>query len=212
MTLGEYIKGYLREHDMTYRDFAQRCNGVSYQYLYILANGYNPSTGKQAKPSIKKLKAIADAMGVSLHQMLSEVDDFELSLDNFVKPPVYHRIPLLGEIAAGEPIYNEFTDEYVESNINADCALIVRGNSMYPLYHDGDIVYIRECPDIAYPGQIAAVIVDDEATLKRVYKGATIRLKSENSDYQDIVIDPAQKQVRILGKVVAFTRIFKEDE
>ena len=130
---------------------------------------------------------------------------------NVIKYPS-NRIPLLGEIAAGEPIYNEFTDEYVEANINADCALIVRGNSMYPLYRDGDIVYIRECPDIAYNGQIAAVIVDDEATLKRVYKGPQIRLKSENTDYPDMVVDPAVKSVRILGKVVGFTRIFREEE
>ena len=128
-----------------------------------------------------------------------------------IRPPTGHHIPLVGAIAAGEPIFDEFVDEFVDTNINADCALIVRGNSMLPLYHDGDIVYIRECPEIAYNGQIAAVIVDDEATLKRVYKGAQIRLKSENSDYQDILINPAEKSVRILGKVVAFTRILHEE-
>lgn len=215
MTLGEYIKNYLRENNMTYRELAQRCDGVSHQYLYVLANGKNPSTGKRSIPSLEKVRSIARAMGVTLTDILRAVDDFQITLEeptakNLMEPPKNH-IPLVGAIAAGEPIFDEFVDEFVDTNINADCALIVRGNSMLPLYHDGDIVYIRECPEIAYNGQIAAVIVEDEATLKRVYKGPQIRLKSENTDYKDIVIDPAEKSVRILGKVVAFTRILHED-
>ena len=60
-----------------------------------------------------------------------------------------HRIPLIGSIAAGKPIVAETQyDIYVDSPAQADYALTVEGDSMEPLYLNGDVVYIRELPDV----------------------------------------------------------------
>ena len=119
------------------------------------------------------------------------------------------KIPLLGEIAAGIPIYaNEDHEAYVEVNadINADFALRVKGDSMNGArIYNGDIVFVRQQSSVN-TGEIAVVIIDDDATLKRFYQnGNTITLVSENSAFPPMVIhlDEASS-IRILGKAVAF--------
>lgn len=119
------------------------------------------------------------------------------------------KIPLLGEIACGEPIYAvEDYGSYVTCgvDINADFCLVAKGDSMINArINDGDIVFIKEQPDV-YDGEIAAVIIDDEATLKRVYKdNLSVTLQAENPKYRPIIITENDcKNVRILGKAVAF--------
>lgn len=118
------------------------------------------------------------------------------------------KIPVVGVIAAGQPIIafeNVIGYEYIPSNIKVDFCLKVKGDSMtYAKINDGDIVYIRQQPDVEN-GEIAAVMIDGaEATLKRVYKySGTVVLKPENSNYQEIVFDKkSQKSLVILGKCV----------
>lgn len=65
----------------------------------------------------------------------------------------HHKVPLVGTVAAGEPIYDEEVDLYVDGPNKADCAVRVRGDSMEPVYLDGDIVFIRTQPDVM-DGQI----------------------------------------------------------
>ena len=71
--------------------------------------------------------------------------------------------------------------------------------------HDGDIVYIRQQPDVEN-GEIAAVMIEDEATLKRVYKkGSSVILQPENPAYEPLVFVREEiNQIRILGKAVCF--------
>lgn len=124
-----------------------------------------------------------------------------------------HRIPLIGSAAAGEPIFNEEIDVYVDGPLKADCAIRVQGDSMEPTFLDGDTLYIRSQPDIDHDGQIAVVICGDDACVKHVYrKPYGLLLVSENPKY-----DPKEKRaedfdgnLRILGKVIGFTRIYKE--
>lgn len=119
------------------------------------------------------------------------------------------RVPLLGTIAAGSPLFaDEHIEEYIEvsGNIKADFCLRVQGDSMIGArIYDGDIVFIRKQPDVE-DGEIAAVLVDDSATLKRVYKDhGAIRLHSENPKYRPMVFTEDNcDSVRILGKAVAF--------
>lgn len=88
-----------------------------------------------------------------------------------IMPITTKKLPLLGEIACGEPIYaNEDRESYVEvgTDIKADVCLKAKGDSMINArIHDGDIVFIREQP-VVENGEIAAVIIGNEATLKRV--------------------------------------------
>ena len=119
------------------------------------------------------------------------------------------RFPLLGKIACGEPVFaDEDRESYVEAgtNIQADFCLKAKGDSMINArIYDGDIVFIRKQPDVN-DGEIAAVLIDDEATLKRVFKmPGRIQLRAENPKYKPIDITEEQNiKVLVLGKAVAF--------
>ena len=93
--------------------------------------------------------------------------------DNIIPLPKMKKIPLLGTIACGEPILaaeNIAALINADENLNADFALRCKGDSMINArIFDGDIVYIREQPDVE-DGEIAAVLIGEEATLKRVCK------------------------------------------
>lgn len=119
------------------------------------------------------------------------------------------KVPLLGDIACGTPIWvDEEYGEYVIANddIKADFALRCKGDSMTGArINDGDIVFIRQQPTVEN-GEIAAVIIDNEATLKRVYRYSDyISLNAENPAFQPIILREGDAdEIRILGKAVAF--------
>lgn len=119
------------------------------------------------------------------------------------------KVPLLGEIAAGQPItcVEDISLAECGDGVRCDFALRVRGDSMVGArIHDGDVVYVRRQDDVD-DGQIAAVIIDGEATLKRVYHIANgLQLLSENSKYPPMIFTlPEHDDIRILGLAVAFT-------
>ncbi len=117
------------------------------------------------------------------------------------------RLPLLGKIAAGQPILASEECEFFSpiDDTRADFCLRVKGDSMVGAgIKDGDIVFIRK-QDCVDDGEIAAVLVDDEATLKRVYlTDDTVTLISENPKYKPMIYTKRQcKNILILGKAVA---------
>ena len=156
------------------------------------------------RETIKKLSEIFSVPPSSF------IDDDYLSYTNIVSFPKMNRIPLVGTIACGTPILateNLDGEVTVPENINADFALRCKGDSMIDArIHNGDIVYIRQQPTVEN-GEIAAVLIDEEATLKRVYiSNNTITLVACNSKYQPFVYTGEQlNQIRILGKAVGFT-------
>lgn len=121
------------------------------------------------------------------------------------------RIPLLGDIACGQPIFaSEDRESYVEvgTDIRADFCLKAKGDSMINArILSGDIVFIRQQPMVEN-GEIAAVIIGDEATLKRVYYNQSegkLILQAENPAYAPLVyIGTELDRVKILGKAIAF--------
>ena len=130
------------------------------------------------------------------------------NLDNILAIDT-RNIPLIGTIAAGQPI---FAEEHLESYIacgdagGADFALRVKGDSMIGArILDGDIVFIKAQPTVEQ-GEIAAVLYENEATLKRFKRyGDTVVLAAENPHFKDIVIPLGQStDIRILGKAIAF--------
>ena len=114
-------------------------------------------------------------------------------------------------MACGKPITaNEEKELYVEAGaeIEADFCLRAKGDSMIRArIYDGDIVFIRK-QSMVDNGEIAAVVIDDEATLKRVNyypEKNLLILKAENPDYEDLVYTGEQlDHIIILGKAVAF--------
>jgi len=123
------------------------------------------------------------------------------------------RAPLVGAVAAGRPIT---AVENIEGHLTLDrnlfagqnvFALRVRGDSMIGAgIHDGDIAVVQKQP-VADDGQIAVVMIDDEATLKRFgRKDKAIILHAENPAYPDIVIGPEDGEVEVVGKVIGIMR------
>ena len=149
-----------------------------------------------------------------IHQaMLYDMGEEHKGVSNLpkydIRPITTKKIPLLGEIACGEPIFaNEEHEYFVEAStdIRADFALQAKGDSMINArINDGDIVFIRQQPDVNN-GEIAAVIIDDEVTLKRVYKqDKGVMLVAENPKYNPIIYTENDAvTINILGKAVAF--------
>ena len=160
--------------------------------------------------SQSKIFAFAEALNISAPELVGyELDNSSLP-SNIIPMPRMNQIPLIGTIACGEPILaEENIEEHVDipEHIHADFALRCKGDSMTGArIHDGDIVYIRQQPSVDN-GQIAAVLIDDEATLKRVYVSPdSIVLQPENAAYPPLVYTGSQmEEVRVLGKLVGFT-------
>lgn len=130
---------------------------------------------------------------------------------NNIMPVTRRRFPMLGEIACGKPIFaQEDRESYVmaDMDIHADFCLRAKGESMTGArIFDGDIVFIREMPMVEN-GDIAAVIIDNEATLKRVYyypEQGKLILNPENPAYEPLVyLGDELNQIRVLGKAVYF--------
>lgn len=140
-------------------------------------------------------------------------DDADSQIPSFdnILPIQTKRVPLLGEIACGQPIFcTEDRESYVEAgtDVKADFCLKARGDSMVGArILDGDLVFIqRDAPLEA--GQIYAVAIDDEATLKRVYYDETARvlqLLSENAKYPPMIYSGERlDHVHILGRAITF--------
>lgn len=130
--------------------------------------------------------------------------------DNIIPLPKNSKtVPLLGSIACGSPILAEENIEAMlplPDFIRADFALRCKGDSMVDArILDGDLVYIRKQPDVEN-GEVAAVLINDEATLKRVYKhNSQIVLQPANPAYPPMVYTGEEiNDIRILGKAVYF--------
>lgn len=129
--------------------------------------------------------------------------------DNIIPLPKTKAVPLLGTIACGKPILaveNVSCYVRIDEEVKVDFALECKGDSMINArIFDGDVVYIREQPDVEN-GEIAAVLIGEEATLKKVYKyPSKIVLCPENPLYDDIVYsEEKMNEIRIIGKAVAF--------
>lgn len=210
MKLGDLIREYRESHDLSQRQFAALCD-LSNGYISILEKGVNPNTGRPVTPTLPQLKKIATGMHITLSELFERVDDMPVELaTNIIPMPVMNKIPLIGSIACGAPILaEEHIEDYVDmpAHIKADFSLTCKGDSMINArIFDGDIVYIRQ-QDTVDNGEIAAVLIDGEATLKRVRLfDDHISLEPENPQYRPIVLwGDEMNTARILGKAVAFT-------
>ena len=168
--------------------------------------------GETANPRGDTLRKIAEALGYPVEVFYARTEE-EFSLHSLrnagdILPVRNHRMPLMGEIAAGLPIYADEQMEIIscDDSNKGDFALRVRGDSMTGArIQDGDIVFIRSQEDVD-DGEIAAVLLDNEATLKRVYHIKNgLQLIPMNSKYAPMVFTFDEcDSIRILGKAVSF--------
>jgi repressor LexA len=133
-------------------------------------------------------------------------------------PPLVHKsqilsLPIVGRVRAGEPI---LAIENIEGYINLDQSLIssddvfllrVQGDSMIDAHiQDGDFALIKPQPN-AENGEIVVALVDDEATIKRIFKKRDlIRLEPANPHMEPIVVRKGERRVTLVGKVVGIFR------
>ena len=83
MTLSDFVKEYRKEHDLSQRQFAAIC-GLSNGYISMLERNLNPKTGLPLTPSLPALKKISTAMGMSLGDLLTAVDDMDIALTTLI--------------------------------------------------------------------------------------------------------------------------------
>ena len=159
-----------------------------------------------------KITLIAKALNTTPSYLMGWENDISKKKKKYgIQPITTKKLPLLGEIACGEPVYaNEDRESYIEigTDINADFCLKAKGDSMINArIYDGDIVFIKK-QSIVENGEIAAVVIDDEATLKRIEylkEKNIIMLKPENPTYNTIIYTNGElEQINILGKAIAF--------
>ena len=158
------------------------------------------------EPGAFAISRIADALGVSTDEILCRVE----KLPPFI-PLVKTSVPVIGEIACGQPITAQQNAEgYAElpDGVQADFALRCRGDSMEPTFEQNDLVLIRQQPEVMN-GQIAAIGINGEATLKRVYKqDSGVTCVSDNPAYPPMFF-PAGEGLIIYGLAVGYVRMWK---
>lgn len=159
-----------------------------------------------------KIASLAKALHTTPAYLMGWIDESprEIMPDNLFRIET-KKFPLLGDIACGEPIFaDEEKELYVEAgaNVHADFCLRAKGDSMTGArIQDGDIVFIKK-QEMVDDGEIAAVLIEDEATLKRVYydqENNILQLFAENPKFKTMRFSGEElNHVRILGKAIAF--------
>ena len=169
------------------------------------------------EPDFETCEAIADIFNVDMDYLLgrTSIERKEPITPSSIPPgfsplPEMESVSLVGQIACGQPITAEENLEgYVSipAEWHATFTLMCKGDSMEPTIHDGDLVAIRKDVEVEN-GEIAAVRIEDEATLKHVYLHSDyIELRPENPAYSSIIRRKEEmNDVTIEGKAVGLCR------
>ena len=161
----------------------------------------------KAMPDTKYLPDLMSIFGVSMDDLFSDEPRRELDSIRVIR----NAVPILGTIGCGslkEP--DTIPDGYADlpDGVRADFALKCEGDSMEPTFIDGDLVLIRQQPEVEN-GQIAAVNVEGETTLKHVYhQQGGVLLVADNPAYSPMFFSDG-KDVIIHGLAVGYTRLFE---
>lgn len=208
-TIGSRIRNRREELGLSQDELGKRLG-------YKSRSSINKIELDQRSLTQSKIKAIADALETTPSYIMGwnepdvKLDEEDLKFFDNLFPIETKKFPLLGNIACGKPIFaDEQFEAYVEAgaNIKADFCLRAKGDSMIGArIYDGDIVFIHK-QKMVDDGEIAAVLIDDEATLKRVYydqENNVIQLFAENPQYKTMrFVGEELNHIRILGKAVA---------
>ena len=201
------IRARREELGISQEELAKRMGYKSRSSINKIEKGENDIPQSKIIAFAQALRTTPEALMGWEHPSASAPASDDLPANVF--PIQTKKVPLLGTIAAGVPIYaDENFDGYREctEDVDADFCLKIQGDSMIGArINDGDIVFIKKQPDVDN-GEIAAVLIEDEATLKRVYKEKdSLILQAENPKYAPIVYTAeSYVECRIMGKAIAF--------
>lgn len=203
MSFGAKLKEYRTIHGISQEDLAKRLNTTK----QVISRYEN----EQRSPKLSIAVEYFEKLGIPLDILVDDKKGLDISSIPGINPlPKMVKKPRLGTIACGEPILAvENIEDYddVPDDIKCDFTLICKGDSMINArINDGDIVYIRKQEQVDN-GEIAAVLIDNEATLKRVYVYSNkVVLQPENPKYEPFVyVGEEMNEIRIIGKAVGFT-------
>ena len=192
------LKRYIEDTDVSRMELSKSLD-IPYSTLSDWVNG-------NKYPRIDKIELLANYFNIDKSDLIEEKINIE-DIPGVIPVKKGRMIPILGEIACGEPILaRENLDGYFLADptiVSGDFALRCEGDSMIDAnIHDGDLVFIRQTPDVEN-GSIAAILIDDETTLKRFYRNENqIILQPENKKYNPIIITQSDmKDIRILGEM-----------
>lgn len=210
------LKEIMAERNLRQVDILNAARPFCAQFgVKLEKNDLSQYVNGKVEPGQEKLTILGLALNVSETWLMgydvpASREHIISTAPNIIPMPEMRKIPLVGTIACGEPILaEENIEEYISipKDLAGDFALTCKGDSMINArIFDGDIVYIRQ-QDTVENGEIAAVLIDNEATLKRVKLfDDHISLEPENPMYKPLVYwNEEMNTVRILGKAVAFT-------
>lgn len=206
--IGDNIKRAREKAGITQDELAQKLGYKTRSSIAKIESGTNDIPQS-------KIVSIAKSLNVTPAYLMGWEEENVFDRYPQLQPlPEMRKVPLLGAIACGEPIYKE-ENEWISlpTDIKADFCLRCEGDSMINArIFNGDIVFIKACEEVEN-GEIAAVSIDNEVTLKRVfyYKDKNkLVLNPENPSYEPFIYTNEElNDIRILGKAVMFLSMVK---
>lgn len=198
--IGDNVKYLRKRHGYSQAMLARKLN-INQASISLWESGKtNPDTGT--------LVELAKLFDVSLDFLTSDEPRRELDSIAIRK----NAVPIIGNIACGERVTPDtnpqgFAD--LPDGVHADFALRCKGDSMTPTLFDGDLVLIRQQPEVEN-GQIAAVNVNGETTLKHVYRQSHgLLLTADNANFPPVFVPAGQDgEIIIHGLAVGYLRLF----
>lgn len=202
MALPHNIRSLRKRRGWSQDELADKLGYRSYTTIQKWESGVS-------EPPLKIVHALAELFDVDINILTNgDVNVESVKIPNhpqFLPMPKMKQWRVIGATACGEPTHQELEElVWAPDNINADLVFRCVGDSMIGAHiFDGDIAFVRFCP--VEDGQIAVVRVEDEYSLKRIYRGPDyLELRSENPKHPPIIIRGEQTNAEIIGKVVYF--------
>ena len=209
--ISEKIKELRKKKGLSLEQLAEAV-GTSRQTVHRYENGIITNIPHD------KIEALAKALETTPSRLMGwENEVIEIStfnnikkIDRSIKGVSTKKLPILGNVACGEPIFATEEHDYfatVGGDLGADFCLKAKGDSMINArIFDGDILFVKKQESVD-DGDIAVVLIDDEATVKRVYydrENSILTLMPENPTYKPMrYMGSSLNQIRILGKVIS---------
>lgn len=198
MTFGSKLRSARKAKQLTQKELAAKIKAAH--------NSISNWENDQNMPDPDTIQNLCWALNVQPNYFF----DVETLPRNLLPMPETSRVPRIGRIACGEPITAEENVEgydEVLASWRADFTLICCGDSMLPKIEDGDVVAIRQQPTVEN-GEIAAVRIGDEATLKQVFVHSDfVELRPLNSNFESIIKKKEEMgDIHIEGKAVGLCR------
>ena len=208
--INSLMRNRRKELGLTMKDVAKAV-GVSEATVSRWESGNIANMGRD---KINALSKVLNLSPISIMGISDDIDDFLELPSNIIPITKVRRIPVIGKIACGTPILavENVTDNILLPDyIQADFALICQGDSMINAKIDnGDTVYIRK-QNVVENGEIAAVLIGEDVTLKKVFLSKDLlKLVPANDDYEPFIYSAEEAEnIRIIGKAVAILKNIK---